>query len=675
MMGGYAHPIHIKAMHNHSLNPRNWGVGGKITGFTFGLISVILSALILLISYTTSSLLEERASAGVGAELRGVSNMVEVFNTALNNEADSFARILATSFEGKFALEGGTLKNGGKTVNQDFSVPDRFSAQTGAQAAVYAASGDELVRVSSSVKKADGERDVGANLAHEDAAYAALRAGQAHAGLVTLAGKQYISRYEPLKDEAGKLVGALHVAIDVSKDLAGLKAKIRAIKLGQTGYFYVLDANPANYGTLLVHPSKEGGNLLAVKDASGREFIKDILAQKDGVTRYPWANAGETAPREKIVVFSHFKDWNWVIAGGVYTGEITTEVGQLRNRFILLGLTALVAFASALFFAVRNAVTRPLLQAQQAASQMAGGDLSVNLAVKGNDEIGRLMRGMNDIGSNLSAVVGKVRSGAEHIASASSQISVGNIDLCSRTEQQAASLEETASSMQELISTVKQNADNAQQANQLAMTASTIAARGGAVVSQVVGTMSSINESSRKIVDIIGVIDGIAFQTNILALNAAVEAARAGEQGRGFAVVATEVRGLAQRSAAAAKEIKELIGDSVGKVDAGSKLVEQAGATMDEVVASVGHVTNIMAEISAASAEQTRGIEQVNDAITEMDQATQQNAALVEEAAAATGSLHDQAESLAHVVRIFKLDRNAPAANAADAGRVLALQH
>ncbi|MBC7858674.1 MAG: Cache 3/Cache 2 fusion domain-containing protein [Burkholderiaceae bacterium] len=662
-------------MHNHSLHPRNWGVGGKITGFTFGLISVILSALIMLISYTTSSLLEERASAGVGAELRGVSNMVEVFNGALNNEADSFARILAASFEAKFSLEGDTLKNGGKTVNLDHSVPDRFSAQTGAQAAVLAVSGDELVRVSSSVKKENGERDVGANLARGDAAYAALRAGRPHAGLVTLAGKQYISRYEPLKDEAGKLVGALHVAIDVSKDVAGLKAKIRAIKLGQTGYFYVLDASAANYGTLLVHPSKEGGNLLAVKDATGREFIKDILAQKDGVTRYPWANAGEAAPREKIVVFSHFKDWNWIIAGGVYTEEITTEVGQLRNRFILLGLTALVAFAGALFFAVRNAVTRPLLQAQKAASQMADGDLSVNLAVKGNDEIGRLMRGMNDIGSNLSAVVGKVRTGAEHIASASSQISIGNIDLCSRTEQQAASLEETASSMQELISTVKQNADNAQQANVLAMTASTIAARGGAVVSQVVGTMSSINESSRKIVDIIGVIDGIAFQTNILALNAAVEAARAGEQGRGFAVVATEVRGLAQRSAAAAKEIKELIGDSVEKVEAGGKLVEQAGATMDEVVASVGQVTSIMAEISAASAEQTRGIEQVNDAITEMDQATQQNAALVEEAAAATGSLHDQAESLAHVVRIFKLDRNAPAANAAIGGRGLALQH
>jgi methyl-accepting chemotaxis protein len=299
------------------------------------------------------------------------------------------------------------------------------------------------------------------------------------------------------------------------------------------------------------------------------------------------------------------------------------------------------------------------------ASAIAAGDLTVAVDLRQGDKDSMLfaMKAMRD---SLADIVGQVRSGTDTIASASSQIASGNLDLSSRTEEQASSLEETASSMEELTSTVKQNADNARQANQLASSASEVAERGGAVVSQVVDTMASINESSKKIVDIIGVIDSIAFQTNILALNAAVEAARAGEQGRGFAVVASEVRTLAQRSAAAAKEIKGLIGDSVSKVDAGAKLVDHAGATMEEIVASVRNVTDIMSEITAASQEQTAGIEQINVAISQMDQVTQQNASLVEEAAAAAESMQDQAAKLARVVAVFRLDAAAaaPAASA-----------
>jgi methyl-accepting chemotaxis protein len=263
---------------------------------------------------------------------------------------------------------------------------------------------------------------------------------------------------------------------------------------------------------------------------------------------------------------------------------------------------------------------------------------------------------LKDMNDGLVRIVSEVRVGTDTIATASGQIAAGNLDLSSRTEQQASSLEETAASMEELTGTVKHNADNARQANQLAASASEVALKSGAVVSQVVDRMASINASSKKIVDIISVIDGIAFQTNILALNAAVEAARAGEQGRGFAVVAAEVRNLAQRSAAAAREIKTLIGDSVDQVEAGSKLVGEAGSTMDEVVASVRRVTDIIGEISAASHEQSAGIAQVNQAIAQMDEVTQQNAALVEEAAAAAGSLQDQAGNLAQVVSAFRLD-------------------
>jgi methyl-accepting chemotaxis protein len=300
-------------------------------------------------------------------------------------------------------------------------------------------------------------------------------------------------------------------------------------------------------------------------------------------------------------------------------------------------------------------ITRPIRQAVELAETVAGGDLTRTIEATSNDETGALLRALANMNNSLVGIVTEVRTGTDSITTASSEISAGNHDLSARTEQQASSLEETAASMEELTSTVKQNADNARQANGLANTASDVAIQGGAVVGQVIVTMGSINESSRKIVDIIGVIDGIAFQTNILALNAAVEAARAGEQGRGFAVVASEVRTLAQRSAAAAKEIKTLIGNSVDQVDAGAKLVDQAGATMEQVVASIRRVTDIMGEITIASAEQTQGIEQVNQAIAEMDQVTQQNAALVEESAAAAESMQQQAGRLAEVVTVFKL--------------------
>ncbi|MYM26261.1 HAMP domain-containing protein [Duganella sp. FT135W] len=326
---------------------------------------------------------------------------------------------------------------------------------------------------------------------------------------------------------------------------------------------------------------------------------------------------------------------------------------------ILFGLGA-VAVAIGVVFAmvITRSITVPLSGAVKVAQKVAAGELTSHVVVEGKDETSELLQALQDMTASLAKTVGDVRMGTEMITTASQEIASGNADLSSRTEAQASSLEETASSMEELTSTVKQNADNARQANQLAVSASSVASKGGTVVSQVVETMGSIKESSSKIVDIIGVIDGIAFQTNILALNAAVEAARAGEQGRGFAVVASEVRNLAHRSAAAAKEIKQLIGDSVTKVDAGSKLVDEAGKTMNLIVTSIKQVADIIGEITAATQEQSNGIEEVNQAITQMDEMTQQNAALVEEAAAAAESMQEQAENLAQAVSIFKLSQD-----------------
>jgi methyl-accepting chemotaxis protein len=326
-----------------------------------------------------------------------------------------------------------------------------------------------------------------------------------------------------------------------------------------------------------------------------------------------------------------------------------------RANVIVLAVVALL-LGGVLAWLLTRSITRPLNEAVRVAQTVADGDLTSRIESSSRDETGQLMQALKNMNASLATVVSGVRQGTDAIATASSEIAAGNQDLSSRTEEQASSLEQTAASMEELTSTVKQNADNARQANQLALSASEVAVKGGNVVGQVVDTMASINASSKKIVDIIGVIDGIAFQTNILALNAAVEAARAGEQGRGFAVVASEVRNLAQRSGAAAKEIKGLIDDSVGKVDMGSALVGEAGKTMAEIVGSVKRVTDIIGEITAASQEQSTGIEQVNQAIAQMDQVTQQNAALVEEAAAAAQSMQEQAASLVQAVSVFKLD-------------------
>jgi methyl-accepting chemotaxis protein len=342
-----------------------------------------------------------------------------------------------------------------------------------------------------------------------------------------------------------------------------------------------------------------------------------------------------------------------------------------RRSLIVLAVVGLVV-SIVLGMMLARSITTPLKRAVSLARQVASGDLTTEIRAESRDEVGDLLDALKTMSTSLRKTVTEVRTGTENIVTASRQISSGNLDLSSRTEEQASSLEETASSMEELTSTVRQNSDNAREANVLAKNASQIAAHGGQVVSQVVSTMASINASSKKIGDIIAVIDGIAFQTNILALNAAVEAARAGEQGRGFAVVASEVRNLAQRSAAAAKEIRGLIIDSVQKVDAGERLVGEAGATMQEIVQGIGRVTDIMAEIASASAEQSTGIEQVNEAITQMDGVTQQNAALVEEAAAASAALQEQATTLAQLVSVFNLGQeDAPRP---DASRSLALR-
>ncbi|MBV8665646.1 MAG: cache domain-containing protein [Burkholderiaceae bacterium] len=440
-------------------------------------------------------------------------------------------------------------------------------------------------------------------------------------------------------------------------------ASIKPLRYGTEGYFFVINMDHV----LIMSPSspdRVGKNQIDFRDARGnymyRDFVNVVKAQDAGFSLYYFPRLGSDEALPKVGFVKGFQPWGFILGSGLYVDTVDTAV---RGRAIALGLSATALAAALLCIGILisrsivlqlggepvyvNAVTR----------RMADGDLTVDITLRNGDK-SSLLHGIATMRENLTRIVSNVRVGSTTVATASAEIASGNQDLSARTESQAGALEETASSMEELGSTVDQNADNARQANQLAQSASGIAIKGGEIVSKVVEMMEGINHSSKNIVDIITVIDGIAFQTNILSLNAAVEAARAGEQGRGFAVVAGEVRNLAARSSEAAKEIKALITDSVSRVHQGSEMVQQAGTTMNEIVASIGRVTDIMGEISAASSEQSAGVSQVCQAVIQMEQGTQQNAAMVEQIAAAAASLNGEAQALVEVVSAFKINES-----------------
>ncbi len=652
---------------------RRTSVGVRLALLSCVIVAAIFIAFTLALTNSAATQVGEQVRARIAEKDQAVASTIALIDSALDAEVDRSMTLFASFLPGDFALDptqtvdiGGkatpTFKVGDHVLNLDFSIPDQFLSRSGAIATVFARSGDDFVRVTTSLKKQDGSRAIGTLLDRKGPAYEPILGGRSYAGLAQLFGKQYITEYKPITDASGKVIGALFVGVDVDRQIEAIKTGIGKLRLGETGYYFVMDASSgAARGTFLVHPAAAGKHF----DDANAPYSR-MLDAREGTFDYTSADAtlGEHDPRAKLVSFVSAPQWQWLVGGVVPRDEIMAEVNATRNRFAAIGFALVVLFAALAIFAARRMVSQPLDAAAHAAGRLAAGDLTVRIGAaqnpaaptgEGADEIGRLTQAIDGIGVGLAQIVAQVRGASAQMSDDTGRIAASSGEIAERIASQASSLEETAASMEEITSTVQQNADHAQRANAVVTGAADAALDGGRAVDRVVATMQDISRASQKITDITGVIDGIAFQTNILALNAAVEAARAGEHGRGFAVVASEVRALAQRSAAAAREIAALITESSETVDAGYRIAGEASTTMRDIVTRVEEVRAIIAEISVASREQSGGIEQVNIAVSQIGEATQQNAVLVGDAERAAAALSEQAATLAQLVSVFKL--------------------
>ncbi|CAJ9919801.1 methyl-accepting chemotaxis protein [Burkholderia pseudomallei] len=668
---------------------RRASVGARLAALSSALFALLFAAFVWALTHAASGQIADQVHARIDEKDRSIAAMIALFDEALTAEASRAMTLFASFLPAGYALDAArtidvagvatpALTAGGQTLNLDFSIPDQFLQKSGAIATIFVRRGDDFVRVTTSLKKQDGSRAIGTLLDRKGPAYAPLVAGRTYTGLATLFGKRYITQYKPIADASGAIVGALFVGIDVGAEMRLVENGIRQLKIGEHGYYFVLDASdgPAR-GTLLVHPARAGQRA----DDAAAPYAQ-MLAAREGQLSYTStdAAAGDDGPRAKFVSFVTVPQWQWLVGGIAIDDEVMAGMRATRNRFAAIGCAFVLAFAALFVAVVKRVVSRPLDAAAHASERFAAGDLSVRIGAHGkhdkhdkhgkhdardgaarppasgrSDEIGRLVRAVDGIGDGLARIVAQVRRGAADIAHGTVTIAAGSSDMAARIATQASSVEQTAASMEQITAAVQQNADHAAQASALATGASSAATTGGAAVQRVVATMGDIQGVARRIAEITGVIEGIAFQTNILALNAAVEAARAGEHGRGFAVVASEVRALAQRSAAAAKEIDALVGESATTAEHGFRIAEDARAAMQDIVARVDQVRAIIAEISAASREQSSGIEQVNLAVTQIGAATQQNATLIADAERAAAALRDEAAQLAHAVSVFRL--------------------
>ena len=643
-------------------------IARRVSLFGAAGIAAVLIVMSAIISLLLSSSGDTRTRTWISDKTASLVDAIDAMDGAARQLVERNFGFFRAEFKGDFTLDEASteLSIGGEKLNGNYAQVDNFTNTTGGVATVFAAKGDDFQRITTSLKNPAGERVMGTLLDRQGPAYGPIRSGQAYSGRATLFGHNYMTRYEPIKSAAGKVIGILFIGFDLDAFDGAVERMAANAKFFEHGATYIvsLPKDPAK-ALLVAHPSGKGKLLMDV--APG--FEKQLAELKESEAYLDEApNVLGSPDKDNFAVLRKSSKTGWWVVAQVSRSEAHAATRRLMLIFWGLLTLVVVGLGVSLAIMMKRWVADPLDALNKALGSITAGDLTHAVRSERNDEIGQLIQQTEAMREKLAGAIGTVRHSVDSISTASSEIATGNQDLSQRTEQTASNLQAAAGSLTQLTGHVRQTADSAMTANQLVSAAAAAAAKGGQAVAQVVTTMEEINTSSRRISDIIGTIDGIAFQTNILALNAAVEAARAGEQGRGFAVVAGEVRSLAQRSAEAAKEIKTLIQASVGRVEIGSQQVQEAGTSMNDIVSGVQRVQDIIGEISSASREQSEGIDQVNQSVTQLDQMTQQNAALVEESAAAAESLREQAHKLVQAVQVFRVDANAGHALAPAAG-------
>jgi len=631
-------------------------IGRKLSLIATLIIVTILGGMTFLVTSYSTQVAEQMATAQLTSQVAQAKDVVLLYNQTILQNTEQLATLFSDRFGDEFSLDTGRttrletvevpmLLNGSHDLNLDTEEVDRFAAQTGGVASIFVRKGDDFIRVASSIKNKDGSRVIGTALSHDHPAYRKLLKGEAYLGLANVFGRDLSTKYLAIAGQGGNCIGAMVVGLDVTSTLAYMKERLKSIVIGDTGYIYVLDRSPgAERGTLLVHPAQEGSNILASRDADGNEFIRTILDKGEGVITYPWLNTarGETQARDKIVAYTSFDAWNWTIGAGAYKDEVMKFSIMVRKlMFGAIGITVLVLVVF-LALAFRRLVSNPLQEATRLAGEIADGNLTVNIPIRGRDEVGRMCKALGSMVDRLREVVSGVKAASDNVTTGSQALSSASEEMSQGATEQAASAEEASSSVEEMSANIRQNAENALQTEKIAVQAAEDARMGGDAVTKTVKAMKEIAEK-------IMIVEEIARQTNLLALNAAIEAARAGEHGRGFAVVASEVRKLAERSQSAAAEIGTL---STSSVD----IAEHAGELLSAIVPNIQRTAELVQEIAAASREQDAGADQINKAIQQLDTVIQQNASAAEEMASTAEELASQAETLQDSMSFFRLD-------------------
>ncbi|WP_052384137.1 methyl-accepting chemotaxis protein [Litchfieldella xinjiangensis] len=645
---------------------RRTSVGGKLSSFILVLQLAGFVGLAFFLSQSSLRQINTEVGQGIQQQQEQVANMMSLFDETLQQQAGNMLHLLLGDLSPTFEVDTRrrievagrqtpTFSNGGEPLNGNYTLADEFTVRTGAPVTFFARDGDDFVRVSTSVKNASGERVVGTLLNRESKSYARLMAGETYSGIAELFGTPYITIYEPVRNRQGEVAGAAFIGIDIVKELAMLQERIRGISYYQSGYAMLVDA-AIQQGRIIAGGPYENESLESLKTTDNLSIFSELTSSPSG--QFEYALEGRDS-RPQTMYFQHYPAWNWIITGTVFVDEMEAGIITMRNWSLLAALLLALGFAALLYFYQRNLISRPLEAIVGMAQQLAKGDLSQRHPTQREDEIGKLLVAMNGIGEGLSRTVSQVRNSTSSVNHAAAEIAQSSQDLASRTEQSAANLQETSASMEEITATVQNTAHSAQEANQLVADTAEITKQGNQDMIQAQRTMDDINTSAAKIGEIITLIDGIAFQTNILALNASVEAARAGEHGRGFAVVAQEVRTLATRSSDASKEIRGLVDESIKHTQSGAALVSGAAQTMESILHGVKRVSDMIGEISAGAKEQSEGIIQINTAVTELDAMTQQNAAVVEQSSAASEEMRNQAEQLERLMASFTLGSEA----------------